>query len=83
MLNVLLKINHSASQNDNIIGGLIICITILSLWIYAGHPFKQKDNDAESIQRTMYKTESQIGFVLLILIAIFSIYRAIDYYFFG
>ncbi len=55
----------------------------MSLWIYAGHPFKQKDNDAESIQRTMYKTEGQIGFVLLILIAIFSIYRAIDYYFFG
>lgn len=81
MLNVVLKINYSASQNDNVIGGLIISITILSLWIYVGHPFKQKDED-ESIQKTIYKQERQFAFVLLILITIFSIYNAISFYLF-
>lgn len=42
MINILLKINHSASENDNVTGGLIISIALLSLWIFAGHPFKKK-----------------------------------------
>lgn len=82
MLNILLKINHSASENDNVIGALIFSIIILSLWIFAGHPFKKKDVKDESIRGKIYRVESQIGFIALIFITIFSIFRSINYFFF-
>jgi hypothetical protein len=82
MINILLKINHSASENDNVTARLIISIALLSLWIFAGHPFKKKNDPDESIKRTIYKIEIKISFILLVLLVIISVYRSIRYFFF-
>lgn len=81
MLNILVKINHSASENDNVIGGLFIPIVILSLWIYAGHPFKKKVEKDASLYKTLGKMERKVAFIMLIFITIFGIFRAINFFF--
>lgn len=82
MLNILFKINHSASENDNVIGGLFIPIVILTLWIYAGHPFKKKVEKDESLYKTLGKMERKVAFIMLIFITIFGVFRAINFFFF-